>query len=488
MVRKSLLTVFSLLMALLIGAAGVGAAGKTDTTPLPAANGQTSGSQTSPDAAAGSAFTYQGRLTSGGNAANGNYDLNFSLWDAASGGTQVGSTFSVANQAVTNGLFTVQLDFGVDAFQGSARWLQMAVRQTGGGSFTTLAPRQPLTAAPYATSLMPGAVITGTTLVAPILSVSNTSSGDGVRGTSNTGVGVYGSSFQFSGVYGWSNHGNGGTFWSNDNTALYAYSPSSIGVFGSSASPNDAGIYGSNGNGGPGVVGISPNGIGGYFTSTASSGVYGETSGPGSPAGVYGKSTGANGNGLIGEANSGVSAFGIWAKSTSGYAGYFSGNVAVAGTLSKSAGSFKIDDPTDPANKYLSHSFVESPDMMNIYNGNITTDAKGEASITMPAWFEPLNRDFRYQLTIMGDQFAQARVSSEMKENHFSIKTDKPNIKVSWQVTGIRHDAYADAHRIPVEESKPINERGYYIHPANKAVENARSGAPNAPATIPGGK
>src|SRR5204862_4513393 len=138
-------------------------------------------------------------------------------------------------------------------------------------------------------------------------------------------------------------------------------------------------------------------------------------------------------------------------------------------------------------NKYLSHSFVESPDMMNIYNGNITTDAKGEATITMPAWFEPLNRDFRYQLTIMGDQFSQARVSSEMKDSHFTIKTDKPNIKVSWQVTGIRHDAYADAHRIPVEENKPASEQGYYLHPElygqsnSKAMENSRPSAQNTP-------
>ena len=53
------------------------------------------------------------------------------------------------------------------------------------------------------------------------------------------------------------------------------------------------------------------------------------------------------------------------------------GNLQVDGTVSKGGGSFKIDDPIDPAGKYLSHSFVESPDMMNIYNGNVTTDAKG---------------------------------------------------------------------------------------------------------------
>lgn len=84
-------------------------------------------------------------------------------------------------------------------------------------------------------------------------------------------------------------------------------------------------------------------------------------------------------------------------SNSSGYAGWFNGRVAVLGTLSKGGGSFKIDHPLDPANKTLSHSFVESPDMLNIYNGNVTTDADGFATVTLPDWFEALNRDFRYQ-------------------------------------------------------------------------------------------
>jgi hypothetical protein len=136
----------------------------------------------------------------------------------------------------------------------------------------------------------------------------------------------------------------------------------------------------------------------------------------------------------------------------------------VDGNLTKAAGSFKIDHPLDPAEKYLYHSFVESPDMMNIYNGNVTTDAQGNAIVTMPDWFEALNRDFRYQLTVIGT-FAQAIVATEMANGSFSIKTDKPNVKVSWQVTGVRQDAWANAHRIPVEQLKPEKERGSYLHP-----------------------
>src|SRR5437867_12632895 len=139
--------------------------------------------------------------------------------------------------------------------------------------------------------------------------------------------------------------------------------------------------------------------------------------------------------------------------------------VHISGPLEKPGGSFKIDHPLDPANQYLYHSFVESPDMLNIYNGNVTTDAQGDATVVLPDWFEALNRDFRYQLTVLGKQWAQARVEEEIQHNQFRIKTDKPNVKVSWQVTGIRHDPWAEQHRIPVEEAKLAAERGQYLHP-----------------------
>jgi hypothetical protein len=149
----------------------------------------------------------------------------------------------------------------------------------------------------------------------------------------------------------------------------------------------------------------------------------------------------------------------------SGYAAEFYGNVYVSGTLSKTAGSFKIDHPLDPANKYLSHSFVESPDMKNIYDGVATVDANGEAVVTLPDWFEALNKDFRYQLTSIGAPGPGLYIAQEVSGNRFKIAGGVRNGKVSWQVTGTRHDAYADAHRIPVEEDKPANLRGTYISP-----------------------
>ena len=147
-----------------------------------------------------------------------------------------------------------------------------------------------------------------------------------------------------------------------------------------------------------------------------------------------------------------------------GLAGFFGGNVSVNGNLSKNGGSFVIDHPVDPANKYLYHSFVESPDMKNIYDGTVTTDGSGAATVTMPTWFEALNTDFRYQLTTLG-QPAQVWVAAEITNRVFTIKTDKPNVKVSWQVTGIRQDAWANAHRIPVEVEKAKADQGHYLHP-----------------------
>jgi hypothetical protein len=249
-------------------------------------------------------------------------------------------------------------------------------------------------------------------------------------------------------------------------------------------------LYGDGGNstGSNGVVGYGATGVAGNSTITGSYGTYGSGS-----TGVWGNSTGTGANvGVLGLGATGVQgvgdAFGVLGQSSStsgsgggfsnstsgdalftynqsgGYAAFFDGNVEVDGNLSKAGGSFKIDHPLDPANKYLYHSFVESPDMMNIYNGNATTDASGSAVVTLPAWFETLNRDFRYQLTVMG-QFAQAIVASKVANHQFTIKTDKPNVEVSWQVTGIRQDAWANAHRIPLEVEKAPADRGLYLHP-----------------------
>jgi hypothetical protein len=154
----------------------------------------------------------------------------------------------------------------------------------------------------------------------------------------------------------------------------------------------------------------------------------------------------------------------VYADGGGDTAGYFNGSVVVTGTLYKGALAFVIDDPLDPANKYLYHSGVESPDMKNVYDGVVTLDGNGEARVELPQWFEALNRDFRYQLTCIG-AFAPVYIAEKISNNGFKIAGGHPGTEVSWQLTGIRQDPYAEKHRIPVEEEKPADERGKYLHP-----------------------
>jgi hypothetical protein len=137
-----------------------------------------------------------------------------------------------------------------------------------------------------------------------------------------------------------------------------------------------------------------------------------------------------------------------------------SGNLGVAGHK-----NFKIDHPLDPANKYLVHSSVESSEMMNIYTGNVTVDAHGEATVPLPDWFEALNTDFRYQLTAIGGPGPGLYIAEKVANNQFKIAGGTPGSEVSWQVTGVRHDAFAKAHPLVVEEEKEERLRGFYIRP-----------------------
>ncbi len=114
-----------------------------------------------------------------------------------------------------------------------------------------------------------------------------------------------------------------------------------------------------------------------------------------SNTGVDATANGPDGTGIKGTANNGTLAYGVWGASSSGYAGYFSGNVNVTGTLSAGEKYFKIDDPLDPASKYLVHSSVESSELKTIYDGTVVLNARGEAVVRLPNWFEALNGDFR---------------------------------------------------------------------------------------------
>jgi len=312
----------------------------------------------------------------------------------------------------------------------------------------------------------------------------NTGGGTGVVGTS---IGLYGT-----GVFGSCSHASGtttgiqGQVASTNGTGVYGYAyavtGSTRGVHGKTSSPDGIGVYGDGATGvsgkssntaGRGVYGLanastgSTRGVLGQALSHNGVGVYGEALGGDNGKALYGYANGLYGKGLHVVAtgtHSSVNAILADANNGSAYAGYFIGRVQVAGTLSKSSGSFKIDHPLDPEGKYLFHSFVESPDMMNIYNGNVTTDADGRAVVSLPAYFDALNMDFRYQLTVIGE-FAQAIIAEKIHDNQFAIRTDKPNIEVSWMVTGIRKDPWAQAHRIEPEVDKEPENKGRYLTP-----------------------
>ena len=371
--------------------------------------------------------------------------------------------------------------------------MQVVSHHTNGGLFTTDS---------LGASLVPTTLISNHNQVAALrgeYTGTGAHDGIGVLGIGNTATVDYG----YGGAF-FSNYiGAFGYVPTNSFAGMYGEADSSVaGVLGYGTGTTTFGTYGTSLLIGTGGIISTTNG-GASLTATLGGagyteaiGVYGEfaqttgtqpqfgygLAGEGTGLGIYGN-VGVYGAAYGGPGNN----TGVWAlvdstaattpaqirafeadnnvASGNGYAGVFFGAVDVVGNLAKSGGTFKIDHPQDPANKYLYHSFVESPDMMNIYNGNITTDANGTAVVTLPSYFEAENKDFRYQLTVMGGTFAQAIVSKEVAGNTFEIRTNQPNVKVSWQVTGVRQDAWANANRVVPEVDKDASDRGKYLHP-----------------------
>jgi hypothetical protein len=213
-----------------------------------------------------------------------------------------------------------------------------------------------------------------------------------------------------------------------------------------------------------GYVGHFSYGVFGYAQNTFQFAVRGENEGAkafgylgGMNMGVYGKQTSDNNKwGYLG------------GKTYSGAFGedvLISRNCQVGGNLTKAGGNFQIDHPLDPANKFLNHSFVESPERINLYTGQVILGTNGDATVVMPDWFETLNREFTYQLTAVGGPGPGLYIAKEMKNNQFIIAGGTPGLKVSWMVTGIRHDPWAEANPMVVEEEKPSEKKGFYIHP-----------------------
>ena len=157
--------------------------------------------------------------------------------------------------------------------------------------------------------------------------------------------------------------------------------------------------------------------------------------------------------------------------------------VHVVGSVSKGSGTFVIDDPIDPENKLLYHSFVESPDVMNLYDGTTTLDQNGEATIVMPDYFLALNYDFRYLATPIGQPAPNLHVKDEIHRKYlnwfgpieFSLAGGPAGAEVSWQVTGIRHDPFIEQNPIVPVVDKTASTTipaGQYLFPQYEQYEN----------------
>ena len=304
---------------------------------------------------------------------------------------------------------------------------------------------------------------------AGVFGINNAQGGVGVWGQADQqlGIGVLGTSAEGIGVGGKSDgSGTGVTGKSAQGTGVFGSAESRIGVEGNSA--KGTGVSGTSRDG-PAITGVSHDfvgtsgrsghsdsgGFGHGFAANQAPGVFGDTF---NGDGVYGFSL--NGVGVCAEGGT----TGIAARGAT-LAGDFEGSVTVPGTLTKGGGGFRIDHPLDQESRYLAHSFVESPEMKNFYDGVALLDANGEATIELPNWFEALNETFRYQITPIGAPAPGLHISSKLSDGRFSIAGGGPRIEVCWQVTGVRRDAWALAHPLVVEEDKTPEEQGFYLHP-----------------------
>ena len=375
-------------------------------------------------AATDTAFTYQGLLSDNGAPVSGMVDLEVALFDADAGGTQIGSTIALMDVPVGDGIFSIEVDFGGEAFNGE-RWLELSVNGM------TLSPRQAVTSAPYAIQTRGlfvddmGNVAVGHDMPVAHLDARNDHAvQSAIRGQndSTTGVarGVWGLSASDAGV------------------AIEGTSSGSAGftagVLGTAASPDGKGVEGRN---------SAPTG--------PAYGVYGET---GSTAGygVYGMSTSMTGTtyGVYGEVPGGSAGFGVFANGKIGASGFK---------------TFRIDHPLDPAHLYLQHYSSEAPEPINEYSGNVILDAAGTAWVQLPNYFESINTDFRYVLTPIGAP-ATLYVAQEIENNRFRVAGGTPGMKVSWEVKARRNDPYARAYHAPVVIEKQGREVGRYLQPS----------------------
>jgi hypothetical protein len=456
------------------------------------------------------------------------------------GGNQIGANEQLTNVPLSNGVFTVTLngsnEFGPAPFNGQARFLQVEVCSDATCTArTTLGPRQPLTAAPFAAFapapwLQPtpgganiaytaGNVGINTQSPANRLHVAAASVGDGVRVSGGVGADpgflLYNGSTQ-GGALGlaasatsWSLSAAAGdlVLRSNTNRNLIlqsgmggsglllnglnqvgvgttsplaqfdthttgtlailgettATTGSTIGVNGSSLSIAGTGVFGF-----AAATTGSTVGVYGQANSTTGDGVHGlANSTSGGPNGVFGQCNAPNGNGVTGLLNA-TTGIGNGVEGISHSGDSLSDGVYCVGNFDCTGNkSFRIDHPDDPQNMYLKHYCSEGPEPLNVYQGRVRTDAAGYAWITLPHYFAEINRSPQYNLTVIdaSDDFVLAKVSHEIENNQFQIRTSKPGVDVCWEVKAVRNDLWVQRFGAPVEIAKPDSQRGTYQNP-----------------------
>ncbi|MFN8474212.1 MAG: hypothetical protein U0822_18610 [Anaerolineae bacterium] len=279
----------------------------------------------------------------------------------------------------------------------------------------------------------PGAIVNG--------------AGDGIRVSASSGNGINATGSQH------------GIFTSGGQDGLMARGGADgIDTRTNSGSGNRSALFARNEGSGPGIVVDGPN------SGSDNDGIRVTINGNGSTSAIVARANGDNANGIVGIARNGDTPYAIWGQGDGEWAGYFSGDVRVTGTLDNGLAAVKMDDPSNPTGRYINQAAVVGGDMLTLYNGNATTDAKGLAVVKVPAYVETISKDFRYQLTPIG-QFAQAIIAKELNGGEFVIQTDKPNVKVSWQLSGVRSDPYAQASSFKAVEDKNARDLGTYLHP-----------------------
>lgn len=418
-----------------------------------------------------STMSYQGYLTdNSGNEVNGTHNFLFKIYEVETGGTAIWDENHLGVD-VEKGVFNAILEnLGTVAFD-TQYWLGIII---DGG--TELSPRIKLTSTPYSlnTGSIPDNIVTPEKINTDGAAANQSLVFDGsnLKWQTLTGGGL---TLPYDGTY----SGTGSTVFrleaSNTSNNFPTLILSNDGAGDCMQIENETGgnsidieHYGNNT-----AVNISNNGSGGSIWAEGNVEIQNDND----QSALYVVNDGTDYCAYFRISNFSSSSDAIYAQTVgSGYAGYFSGSINVTGNVDKSSSSVKIDNPLDPENKYLEHSTVSSPDMMNVYNGNIVLDNNGEVIVELPAWFETLNKEFRYQLTCIGG-YAPVYIAEEISNNLFKISGGTSGMKISWQVTGIRQDPYANKNRIKVEVEKTAKEKGHYLHykeynqPIEKSIE-----------------